>query len=160
MRAVVLSVDFAKYAKALDADDGECLYVVGEITDLAQKAQRQLGFPTICLRSSPVGRGRDIRLCGDRDSPANTLGGAVALGFENRLTLPRTLLPGRQIDEAAGGAGFSYGFGTELPNDAYLIVDLARMDELQQATGDAGNITLQALDPGQAAEQLTDAIRP
>ena len=32
---VVLGVDLAAYAQALDKADGECLYVVGEITDLA-----------------------------------------------------------------------------------------------------------------------------
>ena len=128
--SVVLSVDFAKYAKALDADNGECLYVVGEITDLAQKAQRLLGItsylPPIVAGS---GEGATFAYATIADSPANTLGGAVALGFENRLGLREPFCPGAKSTKIAGG-GFSYGFDTALPNDAYLIVDPAKMDAI------------------------------
>ena len=41
---VVLAIDFSRYAAKLDAGDGECLYVVGELTDLSQTAERQLGI--------------------------------------------------------------------------------------------------------------------
>lgn len=157
--SVVLSVDFARYAKALDADDGACLYVVGEITDLAQKAQRLLGIsdylPPIVAGS---GEGATFAYAAIADSPANTLGGAVALGFENRLTLREPFCPGAKSAKLPEG-GYRYGFDTPLPDDAYLIVDPARIGALETATADADNITLQPLQAGKEAEQLTDAIR-
>jgi type IV secretory pathway VirJ component len=85
---VVLGVDLAAYAQALDKADGECLYVVGEITDLAQTAQRQLDIQTY-LPPIVVGRGEGATFAyaALADAPATTLGGAVASGFANRLTL-------------------------------------------------------------------------
>ena len=65
--------------KALDADDGECLYVVGELTDLAQTAQRQLDLQTYLPPIlAGTGEGATFAYAALADAPANTLGGAVA----------------------------------------------------------------------------------
>ncbi|ESZ13038.1 hypothetical protein [Mesorhizobium sp. L48C026A00] len=95
------SVDLSKYAKALEADDGECLYVVGEISDLAQKAQRELDvatyLPPIVVGS---GEGATFAYAALADAPDNTLGGAVGIGFENRLGLKLRFCPGAKATPA------------------------------------------------------------
>ena len=97
---VVLSVDFSRYAAKLDADTGECLYVVGELTDLSQTAERQLGLqtylPPIIVGS---GEGATFAYAALADAPANTLGGAVGLGFANKLEPEAAVLPRLQGDE-------------------------------------------------------------
>jgi type IV secretory pathway VirJ component len=147
--SIVLSVDLSKYAKALDADDGECLYVVGEITDLAQKAQRALDvttyLPPIAVGS---GEGATFAYAALADAPDNTLGGAVAIGFENRLGLRLPFCPGAKATPIAGG-GFSYGFDQELPGKAYLFVDPERLDAIDDEVDGADNVTLESLKSGQ-----------
>ncbi|WP_312796952.1 AcvB/VirJ family lysyl-phosphatidylglycerol hydrolase [Tianweitania sp.] len=153
----VLAVDFAKYAAKLDADDGKCLYVVGEITDLAQAAQRQLGLQTY---RQPVivgsGEGATFAYATIADSPVNTLGGAVASGFANRLGLRLPFCPGASSKPLAKG-GFSYGFDSELPNDAHLFVAEADLDQVEAEAEAQDTITVSALDDD-PAEQIVQAV--
>lgn len=162
----VLAVDLARYATQLDADDGECLYVVGEITDLAQAAQRQLGLQTY---RQPVivgsGEGATFAYAAIADSPVNTLGGAVGSDFTNRLSLRLPFCPGASSKRLPDGA-FRYGFDNELPNEAKLFVS---DDTLEQVEADAeaqDTITISALDDDraeqivQAVDDLSGAARP
>ncbi|GHD09698.1 virulence factor family protein [Tianweitania populi] len=153
----VLAVDFAKYAVKLDADDGECLYVVGEITDLAQAAQRQLGLQTY---RQPVivgsGEGATFAYATIADSPVNTLGGAVGSGFANRLSLRLPFCPGASSKPLTNG-GFSYRFDSELPNDAHLFVAEADLDQVEADAEAQDTITVTALDDD-PAEQIVQAV--
>jgi len=156
--SVVLSVDFAKYGKALDADTGACLYVVGEITDLAQAAMRKLGITTYL---PPVvagsGEGATFAYAAIADSPANTLGGAVAVSFTNHMSLRLPFCPGAKATKVGGG--YTYGFDAKLPGGAYLLVDQKDFAAVEEATAGADDIALQALDAGKEAGQLVEAVQ-
>lgn len=165
---VVLSVDFSKYAAALDADDGECLYVVGEMTDLAQTAMRQLDIQSYM---QPIvvgsGEGATFAYAAVADSPANTLGGAVASGFDNRLDLKLPFCPGASSQKTEDGKGFTYGFDSPLPNSAYLFTAPDRVDDVKAAASARNNITVDAVDSYDPAPQivatvgdLADSARP
>ena len=101
---VVLAVDFSRYAAKLDADAGECLYVVGELTDLSQTAERQLGMqtylPPIIVGS---GEGATFAYAALADAPANTLGGAVATGICQQAQPEAAVLPGAKATKTADG---------------------------------------------------------
>ncbi|WP_018429751.1 AcvB/VirJ family lysyl-phosphatidylglycerol hydrolase [Hoeflea sp. 108] len=156
---VVLSVDFAKYAAQLDADTGQCLYVVGELTDLAQTAQRQLGIQTYL---PPViagsGEGATFAYAALADAPVNTLGGAIASGFANRLTLKEPFCPGATATKTADGSAFSYGFDSPLPDPAYLFVEETSLDAVQGEAKGAQGISFAALDSTDTAQQIVDAL--
>jgi type IV secretory pathway VirJ component len=155
---VVLAVDLARYAEKLDADDGECLYVVGEITDLAQTAQRQLDIqtymPPIVVGS---GQGATFAYAALADSPANTLGGAVASGFANRLDLKLPFCPGASSRKRDDG-GFSYGFDIDLPGPAWLFVPSDTLDDALNRVHARENITVDALAVGGEPAQIADAV--
>jgi type IV secretory pathway VirJ component len=155
--SVVLGVDLSVYAKALDADDGECLYVVGEITDLAQTAQRQLGIQTY-LPPIVAGRGEGATFAyaALADAPANTLGGAVAAGFENRLTLRLPFCPGATATKSA--EGYSYAYDIALSQPAVLLVAEADADRMTSAVTERPEITVDVLDPADTAGQVASAV--
>lgn len=157
--AVVLGVDLAAYAEKLDQADGVCLYVVGEITDLAQAAERQLDIQTY-LPPILVGRGEGATFAyaALADAPANTLGGAVASGFANRLGLRLPFCPGATATRTADDAAYNYGFDRRVPERATLYVDQRDLDRiLRQAAGQDG-ISVEALDRADPAGQLAQAV--
>jgi type IV secretory pathway VirJ component len=155
---VVLAVDFSRYAAKLDEDTGQCLYVVGELTDLAQTAERQLGIQTYL---PPIiagsGQGATFAYAALADAPANTLGGAVGLGFANKLSLKEPFCPGAASTKNADGA-FSYGFDVTLPEPADLFVDPAALDEFTDKASPQDNITVDAVDPDDGPAQVTQAV--
>ncbi|MEQ1950831.1 virulence factor family protein [Mesorhizobium yinganensis] len=155
---VVLAVDLARYAAKLDADTGECLYVVGEITDLAQTAQRQLDIQTYL---PPIvvgaGQGATFAYATLADSPANTLGGAVASGFDNRLDLKLPFCPGASSKKRDDG-GYSYGFDSDVPDPTYLFVPSDTLDDVLNRAQARPNLTVDALDQSDEPAQIADAV--
>ena len=139
-------------------DTGDCLYVVGELTDLAQTAERQLGIQTYL---PPIiagsGQGATFAYAALADAPANTLGGAVGLGFANKLSLKEAFCPGAASTKAADGA-FSYGFDVALPEAAYLLVDPADVDDVTDKASAQDNITVDTVDPDNGPAQVTQAV--
>jgi type IV secretory pathway VirJ component len=119
--AAVLMVDYAVYGEALDADGGECLYLGGELTDLAQKAQRSLGIDTY-MQPILAGReeGASLAFMALADAPANTFGGAIALGYRNALSLRLPICPGPAV-AGAEGTWRSYAIEAELPAQAFVF---------------------------------------
>ncbi|MFC3205501.1 AcvB/VirJ family lysyl-phosphatidylglycerol hydrolase [Aquamicrobium soli] len=156
---VVLGVDLAAYAQALDKADGECLYVVGEITDLAQTAQRQLDIQTY-LPPIVTGRGEGATFAyaALADAPANTLGGAVASDFANKLTLRLPFCPGSTATKAADGASYSYAFDVPLPEPASLFVDETSLDTVRGEASAQNTITVDLLDADDPAGQIVTAV--
>ncbi len=156
---VVLGVDLAAYAQALDKADGECLYVVGEITDLAQTAQRQLDIQTY-LPPIVAGRGEGATFAyaALADAPANTLGGAVASGFANRLTLRLPFCPGSTATKAADGKSYSYAFDVTMPEPASLFVADDALDTVRGQASAQDAITVEALDSGDPVGQIVAAV--
>lgn len=165
---VVLGVDLAAYARELDKADGVCLYVVGEITDLAQTAQRQLNIQTYL---PPIvagsGDGATFAYAALADAPANTLGGAVASGFADRLSLRLPFCPGSTASKTADGNAYSYAFDKPMPEAATLFVSADTLEATRAQAAQQPNITVDALDGDNAAAQivttvssLVDAIEP
>ena len=156
---VVLGVDLAAYAQELDKADGVCLYVVGEITDLAQTAQRQLNIQTYL---PPIvagsGEGATFAYAALADAPANTLGGAVASGFADRLTLRLPFCPGSTASKTADGKAWSYAFDKAMPEAATLFVAADALDTARAQASQQANITVEALDGDNAASQIVGAV--
>jgi type IV secretory pathway VirJ component len=156
---VVLGIDLSSYARQLDKADGECLYVVGEITDLAQTAQRQLDIQTYL---PPIvagsGEGATFAYAALADAPANTLGGAVASGFANRLTLRLPFCPGSTATKSADGKSYSYAFDVEMPEAASIFVDEASLEAVRAQASARTAIMVGTLDTTDPASQIVDAV--
>ncbi len=156
---VVLAVDYSKYAAELNKDDGECLYVVGELTDLAQTVQRQLDIQSYMQPIVVgIGQGATFAYAAIADSPANTLGGAVAAGFQNRLTLKEPFCPGASAKKTADGKAYTYGFDHALPDPASLFVDGGSVDAVTQQAASLANVTVAALDTDDTPTQIVGAV--
>ncbi|MGC4025129.1 MAG: AcvB/VirJ family lysyl-phosphatidylglycerol hydrolase [Mesorhizobium sp.] len=156
---VVLGVDLGIYAAALDKSDGECLYVVGELTDLAQVAQRTLDIQTYL---PPIlvgtGEGATFAYAALADAPPNTLGGAVASGFANRLTTRLPFCPGSTATKTADGKAFSYAFDIAMPEPATIYVPDDQLDAVQTAAEKQDQITVDTLDIDTPENQIVDAV--
>jgi type IV secretory pathway VirJ component len=156
---VVLGVDLSAYAQQLDQADGECLYVVGEITDLAQNAQRQLDIQTYL---PPIlagrGEGATFAYAALADAPPNTLGGAVASGFADTLTLKLPFCPGSTATRTADGKGYSYAFDVKMPEPASIFVGETALESVRDAAAAQNAITVEALDPDDPAGQVVAAV--
>lgn len=157
--SAVLAVDLKSYAAELDASSGECLYVVGELTDLAQTAQRQLDIQTY-LPPILVGRGEGATFAyaALADAPANTLGGAVAVDFSNRLTLRLPFCPGATATKTGDGAAYRYGFDRPLPEPATLLVSGTSVDEVAAEASHQSAVTVEALDSGAGPHPMVTAV--
>ncbi|MFE0019137.1 AcvB/VirJ family lysyl-phosphatidylglycerol hydrolase [Mesorhizobium sp. NPDC059054] len=156
---VVLGVDLAAYAGELDKADGVCLYVVGEITDLAQTAQRQLNIQTYLPPIvAGTGEGATFAYAALADAPANTLGGAVASGFADRLTLRLPFCPGSTASKTADGKAWSYAFDKAMPEAATLFVAADTLDTIRSQASQQPDITVAALDDDNAATQIVGAV--
>ena len=129
----MLGVDLSPYAEKLDKrDDGECLYVVGEITDLAQTAQRVLDVQTylppilagpVRARPSPMPRS---------PTPLPTRSAARWVGFANRLTLQEPFCPGPKATKTANAYSYSYAFDAAMPEPAILLVQSDTVDAVSE----------------------------
>jgi len=155
---VVLGVDLAAYKAVLDQDDGECLYVVGEITDLAQTAQRELDIQTY-LPPIVTGRGQGATFAyaALADAPPNTLGGAVGSGFANALSLKLPFCPGATATRIGEGE-YSYGFDKTMPEQAFLYVDADRLAQTGDAAASQALITVEERDADRPADQIAAAV--
>ena len=156
---IVLTVDFSRYAKMLDKQDGDCADVVGDIVDAAQTAQRQLGIQTY-LPPIVVGSGEAATFAYTAlaAAPPNTLGGAVGAGFANRLALRLPICSAPESKKTADGA-YEYGFEKDLPGTATLLVPadaVAALDKLTDPRGD--DIEVNAIEPQNLPKQVTGEV--
>ena len=155
----VLAVDLARYGKALDADNGECLYVVGELTDLAQTAQRQLDLQTYLPPIlAGTGEGATFAYAALADAPANTLGGAVAAGFANRLTLKLPFCPGATAKKSPDGKAYSYAFDSTMPEAAALLVTADKIDEITAEATTQRLVTVSSFDADDPPDAIVQAV--
>ncbi len=92
------------------------------------------------------------------DAPANTLGGAVASGFANKLTLRLPFCPGSTATKAADGTSYSYAFDVPLPEPASLFVDEASLETVRGQVSARDAITVEALDTADPAGQIVAAV--
>jgi type IV secretory pathway VirJ component len=156
---VVLGVDLNIYATALDKSDGECLYVVGELTDLAQVAQRTLNIQTYLPPIlAGVGEGATFAYAALADAPPNTLGGAVASDFTNRLTTRLPFCPGSTATKTADGKAFSYAFDIAIPEPATLYVSQERVHTVQADATAQNQMTVDTLNVDTPESQIVSSV--
>ncbi|MEO3997819.1 AcvB/VirJ family lysyl-phosphatidylglycerol hydrolase [Mesorhizobium sp. CAU 1732] len=157
--AAVIPIDLSQYARNLDADSGGCLYVVGELTAIAQNAQRALGIETY-LPPVLVGRGEGATFAyaALADSPANTLGGAIGAGFDNHLTLRLPFCPGPTATVLPGG-GYSYAFDKALPADGHLLVAPSALAGVKDAAAAQPRLDVEPLSDAAPGEQITSLLK-
>ncbi len=156
---IVLAVDFTVYRKALAASGDGCHYVVADFEALAQLAQRELGLTTY-LRPIIVGSGTGagtFAYAALADAPNNTLGGAVAVGFDNRLDTPVAFCPGASSKPNRAG-GFTYGFDRTIPAAITFLAGPgeAALIDPEFAAGD--RVTMTPLDPARRIPQIVQAV--
>lgn len=159
---VVLAVDFSKYAAKLDKpdDDDDCANGVGDIVDAAQTAQRQLGIQTY-LPPIVVGSGEaaTFAYAALSAAPPNTWGGAVGVGFANRLSLRLPICDAAKPSKTSDGKAYQYGFEKALPGNASLLVapDLfSTIDKLADVRGD--EVDVAQLDSDKLPEQIAHEV--
>lgn len=95
--AAVVGIDFPAYIKALSADDGDCVYMISDIEELAHEIQREAKATTYRLPIlAGVGEGGALALAMIAQSPAATIGEAIAVDplagipFDKILCTPAT----------------------------------------------------------------------
>jgi type IV secretory pathway VirJ component len=133
-----VDVDLPSYLHGLVASDDGCHYVVAEIEELAHQLERELGFAG--YRSpllAGVGAGGTLAYAALAQSPAATIGGAVAVDPTPSLHTRVALCEGAVAARARGG-GFSYAPKSDLP---------ARYDRVDAPDGDAAEHLVAALGP-------------
>lgn len=156
---IVLAVDFTAYRKALAASGDGCHYVVADFEALAQLAQRELGLTTY-LRPILVGSGAEagtFAYAALADAPDNTLGGAVAVGFDNRLDTPVAFCPGASSKPNPAG-GFSYGFDRPLPAAMTFLTGPGQAEAIDPEFAAGDKVTLTPLDQSQRIPQMVQAV--
>jgi type IV secretory pathway VirJ component len=160
---IVLPVDFTVYRKALAASGDGCHYVVADLEALAQVAQRALRLTTY-LRPIVVGSGSGagtFAYAALADAPNSTLGGAVAVGFDNRLDTPVAFCPGASAEPNPAG-GFSYAFDHDLPAAMTFLTEPGQAERIDSAFAAGDKVTLVPLDPGlnqpQRIQQMVQAV--
>jgi len=105
--AIVIGVDFDAYRKALDASEGQCLYLLSEIESLSQQVQRSEG---VASYASPllVGSGEAGALVSAAltQTPFATVAGVVAVDPTEAVRTRLPLCPGAKSQRTE--AGFVY----------------------------------------------------
>lgn len=130
-----LRADFAKAPQ-----DDECHYVSDDLKDLAQAIQRKLGlhqylFPVIAGR----GDGAAFAYAALAQAPANTLGGAVGIGFKPLLSTDRTYCFDQKM-EPAGDGYFALRRRSDLPAPWRTIGPETERLSIEAFQGHAGNV--------------------
>lgn len=134
----VVIVDLPSYLGGLAASDDGCHYVIAELEVLAHQLERELGFAG--YRSpvlAGVGAGGTLAYAALAQSPAATIGGAVAVDPAPSLGTRVPLCAGAAATPVRGG-GFAYAPKDELPG---------RLQIVDAHGGDAAAQIVAALDP-------------
>ncbi|MCQ8783224.1 virulence factor family protein [Mangrovibrevibacter kandeliae] len=89
---VVIGIDLPSYLKSIEADDGDCTYLVSDIESLSQQTQREVGgsayhLPVVAGR----GAGGTLALQIAAQTPAATIGATVAVDPDVVLPLSKEL---------------------------------------------------------------------
>lgn len=119
---IVANVRFDDWRKALDGEDGECIYLVSDLEALAKDVARRLDLdqyfrPVV----AGVGEGGAITYAAASDAPSNTLAGAVSLDASNGS---HTRLPScteNALATKTADGGFQYGLGVSIPVPTLII---------------------------------------
>lgn len=105
----VVGIDYPAYLASLAKDDGDCVYMVSDIEDMAQQVQRRVGNP---VYRHPVvagiGDGGAVALAMISQSPPATISAAVAVNPSAGIPLQKELCTPATKDKV--GDRTVYGF--------------------------------------------------
>ncbi|MDX3924339.1 MAG: AcvB/VirJ family lysyl-phosphatidylglycerol hydrolase [Shinella sp.] len=107
--AAVVGIDFPVYVDALKKDDGSCVYMISDVESLAHQIQRAAGSssydPPIV---AGIGEGGALALAMISQSPAATIGEAVAVDPQAGIPLDKVLCT--PASKESSGGRTVYGF--------------------------------------------------
>jgi type IV secretory pathway VirJ component len=107
--AAVVGIDFPAYMQSLAKDDGDCVYMVSDIEDMAQQVQRRVGNPVYRHPMvAGIGDGGAVALAMISQSPLATISGAVAVDPAAGIPLAKELCTPASKDKV--GDRTVYGF--------------------------------------------------
>jgi type IV secretory pathway VirJ component len=171
--AAVVGIDFPTYMKALSADEGDCVYMISDIEELAHEIQREAKAQTYRLPIlAGVGEGGALALAMIAQSPASTIGEAIAVDPLAGIPLENRILCTPATKEKAGNRTI-YGLTDgDLPAPVTVLFSTAAKQEgrdhatalqtkhpdidIQDVTGQANDELLQALSDRVDAAGATD----
>jgi type IV secretory pathway VirJ component len=158
--SAVVVVDLPSYLHGLAASDDGCHYVMAELEELAHKLERELGFP---VYRSPVlaglGEGGTLAYAALADSPAATVGGAVAVDPAPALHTRVPICEGPKASRARGG-GFAYAPSADLPARLRIATSGEPSQELRAIAAASPRAELVAAAPGDIAAKFAAALDP
>lgn len=152
---IAVSFDFAAlradFAQSPPTD--ECHYVSDDLKDLAQAVQRKLGlrhyfFPVIAGR----GDGAAFAYAALAQAPANTLGGAIGIGFKPVLRSDRTYCFEPKLEPAGDGL-FALRREPDLPAPWRVIAPESERPSIEAFQGDGSDATFVAAEDDAAIRQ-------
>lgn len=156
----VMPVALQPYLDRLSEEEG-CHYIVGELTDAAQSAEREMGIVDY-KRPLLVGTGAGATLVRATlgQTPDSTVAGAVALGYRNYLKTHQPMCPYETEADLDDGA-YAYHGGDPffapirlIDGDAAAVAELTDAQPLATAdTGGSDAVTAMA----DAAAELAEA---
>ena len=163
--SAVVVVDLPSYLHGLAASDDGCHYVIAELEDLGHQLERELGFP---VYRSPVlagvGAGGTLAYAALAQSPAATVGGAVAVDPTPSLHTRVELCEGPPAAGApahpARGGGFAYGPAPDLPARLRIATSGPPSPELRAIAAASPRVELVAAAPGDVAARIAAALDP
>ncbi len=132
--AAVVGIDFPSYVKSLNADDGECIYMVSDIEDVSQQVQRRIGNPQYRHPIvAGIGEGGALALAMISQSPAATIEEAIAVDPLAGIPLAKELCTPASKQKA--GDRTIYGFDDGALPAAVAIVSTPSADAGGKAHG-------------------------
>lgn len=122
--ALVIGIDLPSYIASLGKDEDDCIYMISDIESLSQQVQRSLANGSY---STPViagiGAGGAYVLGMMAQSPAATIGEAIAVDPDAAITLPKVLCT--PAEKTPVGNAMSYGL-TDGPLPAPINIFLTK----------------------------------
>ncbi|MEI4471677.1 AcvB/VirJ family lysyl-phosphatidylglycerol hydrolase [Frigidibacter sp. MR17.24] len=159
--AVVLPVDTESFRKAVAAraiaEKQDCVYLAGDVGDLAIAAERALGM-TDYLQPifTGTGPGATMAYLSFGNAPANTLTGAIGAGFDNRIEMPIPFCPVPAMTRTAAGP-WEAALDAPMQGRAILFAGAGDLARFQAMAGGNDTLTVEP-DAGTPAEQITAAL--
>jgi type IV secretory pathway VirJ component len=130
-----------------------CYYALGEFEDLSTSAQRALGSASYrwpVLFGNGIASGT-LAYLAIAQAPANTVAGAVSIGFETSLDSRRPFCPGAKASASPAG-GFSYLPPAALPGDWVLTASSEPSSETKDFLSKGVHNSVQIVSTGPAAQ--------
>jgi type IV secretory pathway VirJ component len=140
--AVAVTLDLKDIRDRLAAEprDRACHYVSDNLKNAAEAIQRSLGLKTYLFPVvAGIGEGAPFAFIALAQAPANTLAGAVSLGFKAQLRSDRPYCPGPNMNDVGDGT-YQFDNVTPLPAAWRVIASPANQEQIetfQRPFGDA-----------------------